>query len=191
MKLTRWIFGCGAAVIICLFSNEACAQATDAAQQDTWGIMAGGVGVTDGFRGNLSSGVTGGIEKLFPLAARHLALRADILYTWIARWQSQRCAPGACVFVDTWSRLVSGSFALSARLNDPDAKWSPYAFGGVAAYLTGNSDEPLTYMRPNHFGFQGGVGFEVRPHEKTIFVEMRYLGIPPGGVLPVVIGMRF
>ena len=78
-----------------------------------------------------------------------------------------------------------------ARLNDPDTRWSPYLLGGVAEYLTGNSDEPLAQFRPNHFGFQGGIGFEIRPSKHTYFVEMRYMGVPPGGVVPVLVGMRF
>jgi hypothetical protein len=196
MKLIRWRVVCVLAVMISLMSIEACAQEADAARLDTWGIMAGGVGVTGDFRGSLSSGVVGGIEKLFPLPTRRLALRADIVYNYIAPYH-QGCPKGGidpgfgCVGVDTWSRLVAGSLSLTARLNGPATRWSPYAFGGVAAYLTGNSDEPLTHLRPNHLGFQGGVGFEVRPREKTFFVEMRYLGVPPGGVVPVVIGMRF
>jgi hypothetical protein len=180
---------------ICCQSVVALAQGTVDDRSNTWGVMAGGVGVTDGFRGHLSSGVVGGIEKLFPLPTRRLALRADIMYAWIDVWHSNGCGggidPGFCAYVDTWSRLVAGSFSIVGRLNDPATRWSPYAFGGVAAYLTGNSDEPLTYLRPNHFGFQGGVGFEVRPREHTFFVEMRYLGVPPGGIVPVTVGMRF
>jgi hypothetical protein len=195
MKLIRLISVCGVAVVLSVASIEARAQESDTSQQATWGIMAGGVGVTGGFRGALSSGVVGGIEKLFPLPTRRLALRADIMYAWIDVWHSNGCGggndPGFCAYVDTWSRLVAGSFSIVGRLNDPATRWSPYAFGGVAAYLTGNSDEPLTYLRPNHFGFQGGVGFEVRPREHTFFIEMRYLGVPPGGIVPVTVGMRF
>jgi hypothetical protein len=76
-------------------------------------------------------------------------------------------------------------------LNDATTRWSPYIIAGVATYYFGGGDGPLTWMRPNHFGFQGGAGFEVRPATHTYFVEMRYLGIPPGGIVPITIGMRF
>jgi hypothetical protein len=160
----------------------------------SWGIMAGAVSVTGGFSGALTGGPVGGIEGQVPLEARHLSLRADIMYSWIDTYHSgcgNSIEGGFCGYVDTWSRLISGSFSLVARLNDPAKRWSPYVFGGVAAYLTGNSDEPLTYLRPNHFGFQGGVGFDVRPNKHTYFVEAHYLGVAPGGFIPVVIGMRF
>jgi hypothetical protein len=162
--------------------------------------MAGGEGVTGAYRGRLEEGVVGGLMAQFPLASRHLSLRADLMYHWIGNGSGDRVTGtgGAgcggyfiCTISGSWSRIVSGSFSMVARLNDPKTRWSPYAEGGVAAYLTGNSDEPLAQFRPNHLGFQGGVGFEFRPEKHTYFVEMRYLGIPPGGVVPVVIGMRF
>ena len=53
------------------------------------------------------------------------------------------------------------------------------------------SDEPLAQVRSNHLGFQGGVGFEVRPANHTYVIEMRYPGIPPGGIVPITIGMQF
>jgi hypothetical protein len=87
--------------------------------------------------------------------------------------------------------LVTGSIDLVARLNDPATRWSPYAVFGAAVNLTGNSDEALVRYRPNHGGFQGGVGLEVRPWITTVFVEIRCMGVPPGGVVPMTIGMRF
>ena len=117
------------------------------------------------------------------------------MYHWIDTYhygcRSGGIDPGFCGYVDTWSRVVSTTFSLVARMNDPATRWSPYVIAGVAAYLTGNTDEPLVALRPNHLGFQGGVGFEVRPSKHTYFVELRYLGIPPGGVLPLTIGMQF
>lgn len=172
----------------------------------SWGAMTGGVGVTGTFRGFLEEGVTGGALALVPLPSRHLSLRADLLYNWIGtgrgdmvdvvtpggRANNGRCDVGiTCLIESGWSRIVSASVSVVARVNGPSTRWSPYAFGGVAGYLTGNSDEPLAQIRANHLGFQGGVGFEVRPMINTYFVEMRYLGIPPGGVLPITIGMRF
>ena len=170
-----------------------------AGQPPTWGIIAGGDGVTGGYRGFLSQGIVGGLVAQFPLEARHISLRTDVLYHWIGTsgmdrvtsGQSQGCAGILCAIGGSWSRIISASFSVVARLNGPDTRWSPYVMGGVAGYLTGAPDEPLQQERPNHLGFQGGVGFEVRPAHRTYFVEMRYLGMPPGGVVPVTIGMRF
>ena len=179
------------------------AQDSSSAQWVSWGIMAGGEGVTGAYRGMLAQGVAGGVMAQFPLPSRHLALRADLVYHWVGTMggdmvnlafggSSGRCTGGiACAIEGSYSRIVATSFSLVARLNDPATRWSPYLIGGVAGYLTGNSDEPLLQFRPNHLGFQGGVGFEVRPSRHTYFVEMRYMGIPPGGVLPMTIGMRF
>jgi hypothetical protein len=89
----------------------------------------------------------------------------------------------------SYAYLVSGSFSVVARLNDPATRWSPYVFGGAAVYVT----DPVRtdYLRPNHFGVQGGAGFEFRPATHTYFIELRYFGIPPGGVVPFVVGVRF
>ena len=156
--------------------------------------MAGGVGVTDGFRGVLTGGPVGGIEAQVPLDVRRLSIRADVMYSWIDGYHSG-CGggsdPGFCGYVDTWSRLISTSLSLVARLNDPVTRWSPYVFGGIVGHITGSPDEPLRAIRTNHLGMQGGVGFEYRPGKRTYFAELRYLGMPPGGVVPIVIGMRF
>jgi hypothetical protein len=182
------------------------AQDADAARQAAWGIMAGGEGVTGAYRGTLVDGVAGGVMAQFPLPSRHLSLRADLEYHWVGTsggdrvdvvhpggvGSDGRCAGGIlCAIGGSYSRIVATSFSLVARMNDPATRWSPYLIGGVAGYLTGNSDEPLFQFRPNHLGFQGGVGFEVRPNKHTYFVEMRYLGVPPGGIVPVTVGMRF
>jgi hypothetical protein len=89
------------------------------------------------------------------------------------------------------SYIISGSVAMIARLNGPATRWSPYILGGVGAYSYDFEDGNIKALRPNHFGLQGGVGFEVRPRTATIFIEARYMAIPPGGVVPVTIGMRF
>jgi hypothetical protein len=196
---------CAAAWLGCLLVCPAPGRAQDAATAlpATWGIMAGGEGVSGAYRGTLAQGAAAGVIAQFPLPSRHLALRADLVYHWVGTsggdglnlaigGNSGRCTGGiACAIAGSYSRIVATSFSLVARLNDPATRWSPYLLGGVAGYLTGNSDEPLIQFRPNHLGFQGGVGFEVRPSRHTYFVEMRYMGIPPGGVLPMTIGVRF
>jgi hypothetical protein len=175
-----------------LTSFTAGGQDAAAAQPATWGILAGGVGVTGAFRGRLSSGIVGGAEGQLPLPSRWLAIRADLLYHWIDTYHTGCIGLEAffCGYVNTWSRMVSGSFSLVARLNDPATRWSPYAVAGVATYLTGNTDE-LVGLPLGHLGFQGGLGFEVRPRNRALFFEVRYMSIPPGGVVPVTMGIRF
>lgn len=194
--------------LACVFALPRSAIAQDVVDQrdGSWGILAGGVGVTGGFRGLLEEGVTGGVMALFPPVSRHFSVRADLLYNWVGSGHGDavnvvgpagttnngRCDVGiTCLIKSSWSRVVSLSISGVAWLNGPSSRWSPYAFGGVAGYLTGNSDEPLAQVRPNHLGFQGGLGFEVRPRNATYFVEMRYLGIPSGGLVPVTLGVRF
>jgi hypothetical protein len=56
----------------------------------------------------------------------------------------------------------------------------------------GTSNSPLVAtMHTNQFGWQGGIGVEVRSSKHVFFVEIRYMTIAPGGVVPAVIGMRF
>jgi hypothetical protein len=155
--------------------------------------MFGGTGVTGAYRGLLSSGPSIGANAFFPLASPRLAIRADVMFHYID-WYDYGCQPlglDCGANGDGASTALSGTLGLVARLNDAATRWSPYIIAGVATYYFGNADGPLTWMRPNHFGFQGGVGFEVRPDKHTYFVEMRYLGVPPGGLVPVTIGMRF
>jgi len=198
---SRWSTLCATVWLGCLLLNPNSARAQDVVTPlpVTWGIVAGGDGVTGAYRGKLEEGVVGGLVAQLPLAYRHFTLRADLMYHWIGTSNLDRvtvangegCNGILCTISGSWSRIVSGSLGVMARLNDPNTRWSPYLLGGVAGYLTGNSDEPLAQYRPNHLGFQGGVGFEFRPSKHTYFVEMRYMGVPPGGVAPVMVGMRF
>lgn len=184
--------------------SMASAQDAPDAMRATWGILAAGDGITGAYRGTLVAGLAGGVLAQFPLPARRLSLRADMVYHWVGTnggdqldilggtGGNGRCTGGfICAIEGSWSRVVATSVSVVARLNDPSTRWSPYVLGGVAAYLTGNSDEPLHQFRPNHLGFQGGVGFEVRPGRHTYFVEIRYVGVPPGGVVPITVGLRF
>jgi hypothetical protein len=163
------------------------AHESASAQSASWGIMAGGEGVTGAYRGTFASSAALGLLAQFPLRSRRLAFRADGMLHWLN--DAHSCPPGYCVSISP-SSVVSASVSMVARMNDPAIRWSPYAFGGVAGYIIGQQGE-ITGFRPNHVGFQGGIGFEGRPDKHTYFIEMRYMGIPPGGVVPVVIGMRF
>ncbi len=173
------------------------AQAAQSDRPVQWGFMGGGVGVTGDYRGILSTGVVGGLLVQWPMEPRHLTFRADLMYHWISDYHrgcghSIEGGSAFCGSVDTWSRVVSGSFSVVARLNDPKTGWSPYAIGGVAAYLTGNNDEPLVERTsPSHFGFQGGVGLEWRRAKHTTFLEIRYLTMGPAGLYPVTMGWRW
>jgi len=180
---------------VCVLGLARSGAAQEAADQvhPSWGIMVGGVGVTGAYRGLLSSGASIGADASFPLASSRLAIRADLLFHYID-WYHYGCPPldvDCGIGGDGFSTAVSGSLGLVVRLNEAARRWSPYVIAGVATYYFGSADGPLTWMRPNHFGFQGGAGFEVRPARQTYFVEMRYLGIPPGGIVPITIGMRF
>lgn len=205
MKLKSSILTCVSVLCwsACAISAADGQDAPDAAHA-TWGIMAAGDRITGAYRGTLVSGIAGGVFAQFPLPSRHLSLRADLVYHWVGTNNGDRvnvlggtgsdgrCTGGLfCAIEGSWSRIVATSFSLVARLNDPSTRWSPYVIGGVAGYLTGNSDEPLYQFHPNHLGFQGGIGFEVRPNTHAYFVELRYVGVPPGGLVPITIGMRF
>jgi len=183
------LVACAVVTATSLTSLSAGAQDAAAEQPVTWGIMAGGENVTGAFKSTFKPGIVLGAEVQFPLPSRRLALRADLMYHLIGEYDYV-CIEQGCTDQGTHSHLVSGSFSMVARLNDPATRWSPYVVAGAAAYLSGNADE-IGAFRPNHAGFQGGVGFEVRPRKSTIFVEMRYMGVPPGGVVPIVVGMRF
>jgi hypothetical protein len=176
-----------------LRGNPADAQDAPAKRPIEFGIMAGGVGVTGQFRGILSSGPAGGVEMQFPLSPHWLAWRADLLYTAIANYQTP-CGgrPGDCSATGNVARVVSGSLGVVARLRAPDARWSPYVVGGVAAYYVDGSDSfRTTTVRTNPLGWQGGLGIEARSSKHVFFAEMRYMTISPGGVFPIVMGMRF
>jgi hypothetical protein len=179
-------------LLVCVLVLPRVARAQDAlaAVPVSWGVMAGGENVTGAYKGGFKPGIVLGGEVQFPLPTRRLALRADVMYHWIGEYDYV-CIESGCTDQGSHSHLVTGSFDMIARLNDPVTRWSPYAILGAEVNLTGNSDEAIVSYRPNHYGFQGGVGFEVRPWITTVFVEIRYMGVPPGGVVPVTIGMRF
>ncbi len=155
-----------------------------------WGVMAGGENVTGSFKDAFKPGIVFGGEVQFPLHMNRLALRADVMYHWIGEY-AYVCIEQGCIDQGAHSHLVTGSLDLIARLNDPSTRWSPYAILGAAVNITGNSDEAIVSYKPKGNGLQGGVGFEVRPWKTTVFVEVRYMAVSPGGVVPVTIGMRF
>ena len=152
--------------------------------------MAGGVGVTGQFRGKMSSGLAVGAVLQRPLSPRWLALRADLLYLAISN-PAEPCPDfrGNC---SSASEIASGSLGVVARLNARESRWSPYAVAGVAAYHIGHFISPAVgTIHTNPFGWQGGLGIEVRSSRHVFFAEVRYMTVAPGGVAPVVLGMRF
>lgn len=152
--------------------------------------MAGGENVTGAFRGAFKPGIVLGAALQFPSSVRRLALRADVMYHLIHE-NHYACNEIGCGDQFTFSHLVTGSFDVLGCLNDPAARWSPYLVVGAAVNLTGNADERIVSFHPNRLGLQGGIGFEVRPRKTTTFVEVRYMDVRPGGVVPVTIGLRF
>jgi opacity protein-like surface antigen len=176
-----------------LHGNPALAQDVPASRPVAFGLMAGGVGVTGQFRGRISSGPAGGVEAQVSLSPHWLALRADLQYLAIINYQTP-CGgrPGDCSVDGNATRVVSGGVGVVARLNASDARWTPYVVGGIAMYHVDKSDSGrMTTVRTNPFGWQGGVGIEVRSSRHAFFTEMRYMTIARGGVVPIVVGMRF
>lgn len=183
-----------AAVLTTSFGRSAFAQTASSDNGNTFGVMVGSEEVTGAIRsaslGGFSPGVAVGALGQFPIAPR-LAIRADVMFHWI---RDDVCGANRfrfCGSSPNMSYVVSGSLAIVARLNSRATRWSPYILGGVGAYSHDFEDGNVKALRPNHLGLQGGVGFEVRPRTSTIFIEARYMGIPPGGVVPLTIGMRF
>jgi opacity protein-like surface antigen len=187
----RFLALCAVSTAIWLLGNPARAQDARASRPVEFGVMAGGVGVTGQFRGRISSGPAAGAEAQFHLSPRWLALRADLMYMSIANFQTP-CAPGFCSMISNETRVMSGGLGVVARLGAPDARWSPYVIGGIATYHVDKSDSFLmATVRTNPFGWQGGLGIEVRSPKRAFFAEMRYMTIAPGGVVPIMVGMRF
>lgn len=180
------------AMMICLPGHGARAQDGPSRPSVECGVMAGGVGVTGAFRGKVTSGFVAGGAFQIPISPRRLALRADVLYQSIAGYAVQSQPVGYVGSSTSWTQVVSGSVSVVARLNGPETRWSPYLIAGAATYLVGTANSPLVAtLHTNNFGLQGGLGLEVRSSKHVWFAEMRYMGISPGGVVPVVIGLRF
>lgn len=188
----RFLTACAAiSFAICLVSVPAHAQDAHASRPVEFGVLAGGVGVTGEFRGKMSSGLAVGATLQFPLSPRWLAVRADLMYMAICD-HLPTCHGLSDVISSEPSEIASGGLSVVARLNAPQNHWSPYVVAGVAAYHMGHFISPaVATIHTNPLGWQGGLGVEVRSSRHVFFAEMRYMTIAPGGVAPVVIGMRF
>jgi hypothetical protein len=172
------------AAFIAASSLSSAAHAQDAPSEVrvSWGVMAGGEGLAKSFHGSqLQNPEVAGLLVQFPLSPHRLAIRVDLMLHYAQEdcGRDVICGP---------LYMGSGSVALVARLNDPATRWSPYALAGAGYYL-----EPLTAgdRPPGNVGLQAGFGFEVRPSVHTFFVELRYLNMSPGALVPVTIGMRY
>ena len=180
--------GCGfargpVALMAAISFASVAASGQDAAP--SWGAMAGVESATGTLSG-LAPGIAIGVLAQQPFLARQLALRTDVMFSSIG---NNACGDH-CDATFAYSFLVSASFSLIARLNDPATRWSPYAIAGGTAYIA-ESLPHLGIVKPDHFGFEGGLGFEVRLSQHTVFAEARYMGISPGAVVPVTVGIRF
>jgi hypothetical protein len=181
-QMKRTIVACALIASLCLASSPARAQAI------TWGIFAGEESATGAFS-NLQPGFAIGALAQSPLTTRsagRLWLRTDVMFASIG---NNPCG-SHCDAIFPYSFLMSASFSMIARLNGPAVRWSPYAILGATAYVA-ESLPHLGLTKPSPFGAEGGLGFEVRLPQHTLFVEARYMTISPGGVVPVAVGIRF
>jgi hypothetical protein len=184
------LIACLAATVSLLTSPMAGAQDVAAGQSGSFGVMAGGEFMTGAFRGAFKPGIELGVIMQSPRFLRQFALRGDVMYHLIGEHNSV-CIETGCTDQNTYSHLVSGSVDIVAHLTDPAKRWSPYVLVGAAVYGIGNADESIVGFTPDHFGFQGGIGFEFRSGKTPVLVEMRYMAVHPGGVVPVTVGFRF
>jgi hypothetical protein len=181
-QMKRTFVACAVIASLCLASSMARAQAI------TWGIFAGEESGTGALR-VLDPGIAIGVLAQSPLSARtagRLWLRTDVMFSPIG---NNPCG-SHCDAVFPYSYLASASFSLFARMNEPSVRWSPYAIVGATGYVA-ESLPHLGAIKPAVFGVAGGIGFEVRMQQHTLFAEARYMTISPGGVLPVTAGIRF
>jgi len=187
------LYRCIVLAISSVASVSARAQDVAGDQSVAFGFMAGIENVTGTIRdatpGIIRPGAAVGALAQFPLTSRRFAVRADVMLHWI---HDDVCnGNSGCGVSQNFSYVWSGSVDFVARLNDRATRWSPYVLAGAGAYSYDFADGNIKALHPSHVGLQGGIGFEARPARATIFAEIRYLNISPGGVLPVVLGVRF
>lgn len=194
MKPLLW-FAMTLAELAMLSGAGAAAGAQDSITARKWslGVLGGGLDVTGDFRTRLKNGAGLGVAAQYPLPVRHLAVRGDVMLHYIWQEGLGDCVtsqPGYCSRDYSYSHIWSVSTDLVARLNDPATRWSPYVLGGAAVYETGGVREHISEFHPSQYGLQGGVGFDLRKDDKTLFVEIRSMRMSPGGVVLVTIGVR-
>jgi hypothetical protein len=180
--MKRTLVACAVIVMLGLACSNAGAQGI------TWGIFAGEESATGAFS-NLQPAFAIGALAQSPLSGRTVGrvwLRTDVIFSPIG---NNPCG-SHCDSVNPYSFLASASFSLIARLNDPAVRWSPYAIVGATGYIA-ESLPGIGTTKPAPFGAEGGIGFEIRLSQRTIFAEARYMTISPGGVVPVSVGVRF
>ncbi len=171
-------------------TSAADAQENGASSPVTLGILAGGESMSGAFRSEFRSSFLIGAMLQFALPARQFAIRADVMYHALNEYPL--CSGGSpCYAVTATPYLVSSSLSFVARLNRPAIAWSPYAIAGVAVYQGGYASYNVSLARPGRYGLEGGVGFEARAGASVLFVEMRFMSVPPAGVEPLTLGARF
>jgi hypothetical protein len=185
----------GAIALLCVGGGAGRAQDTANVRPVSLGVMLGAPKMTGSYDGAFKTGVALGVDAFFPLPARRLAIRADVMYHIIGE-HTVICLNqpgGQCSDQGTSSQLISTSADLLLHLNDPTSHWSPYVLVGAAYYVTGApADEKLKTFDPRQAGYQFGIGTDVHSFTgATLFVELRYMSMPPGGVVPLTVGLRF
>ena len=186
----------GAVAGLCVVGGAGRAQDTANDRPVSLGVMIGAMKLTGSYDGAFKTGVALGADAFFPLPARRLAVRADVMYHLISGNTVICLNPpgGQCSGQSTPSaQFISTSADLLLHLNDPTRRWSPYVLVGAAYYITGTpSDEKLKTFDPRQAGYQFGIGTDVHSFTgATLFVELRYMSMPPGGVVPLTVGLRF
>jgi hypothetical protein len=185
----------GAIAALCVAGGAARAQDTSNERPVSIGVMIGANKLAGSYDSAFKTGVVLGVDALFPLPARRLAIRADVLYHNIGEHNviCLNSPIGPCSDQGTSSHLITTSADLLLHLNDPASRWSPYVLVGAAYYVTGaSSAEKLKAFDPQQAGYQVGIGTDVHSSTSAIFfVEIRYMSMPPGGVVPLTVGLRF
>jgi hypothetical protein len=180
---------------LCVAGGATRAQDTSNERPVSFGVMIGANKLAGSYDGAFKTGVVLGVDALFPLPARRLAIRADVLYHNIGE-HSVVCltSPGGpCSDQDTSPHLITTSADLLLHLNDRASRWAPYVLVGAAYYLAGaSSSEKLKTFDPHQAGYQVGIGTDVHSFmHGTLFLEIRYMSMPPGGIVPLTVGLRF
>jgi len=169
---------------------DATAQDALTARSVTFGLMTGREDLVGSYRGAFKPGIVLGASAQWQLPMRRAALRGDFMYHWIGE-RGYVCIEQGCIDQHRYSHLASASLDLVVRLKDPETRWSPYLVLGAALYRVGSAGEKIASYGPSGGGLQGGVGVEVRPWKRTVFVELRRMGLAPGAVTPLSLGVRF
>ncbi len=162
--------------------HSALAQSSSDPSSISWALSVGGESVTGALKSGASRYAVGLALQVGP-PTEHFALRADLSYHG---GLPASCSSGA--LCGGGLEVFATSIGVIFRLNDKSRSWSPYLLGGLAVYALDQTGD----LKPAHFGAQYGAGFEVGSKKSAkLFLEVRYLDLSQGGLVPMVVGIRF